>query len=218
MKGILGIKQGMTQVFGDKGIVVPVTVIEAGPCIVVQIKNKATDGYNAIVVAFQDIRKGLVNKPKSGAFKKAGVSPKRHIKELRVDEGHEFKVGDEIKCDVFSVGEFVDVSAKTKGRGFTGVIKRWNHSRIAMSHGAGPVHRQVGSLGANSDPSRVFPGKKMPGQYGSEQVTVQNLEVVKVDTDKNVILVKGGIPGAEGGLVFVKTAVKKSGPRSGGAK
>jgi len=210
MKGILGIKRGMTQVFGDKGVVIPVTVIEAGPCSVVQIKTVANDGYSALVVGFVDKRKNIVNKPMTGQFKKAGVAPKRFLREFRIDEGHEYKVGDEIKADVFAAGEFVDVSAKTRGRGFTGVIQRWNHSRVGpMTHGTGPVHRHVGSMGANSDPSRVFKNKKMAGQYGAERVTIQNLEVVKIDTDKNVILVKGGIPGADGVLVTVKKAVKK---------
>ncbi|MCL2846280.1 MAG: 50S ribosomal protein L3 [Firmicutes bacterium] len=209
MKGVLGIKRGMTQVFGDKGVVIPVTVIEAGPCVVVQVKTVASDGYSAIVVGFGDKRKGLVNKPDAGQFKKAGTTPKRYLREFRVDENHEYKVGDEFKADVFNAGDFVDVTAKTRGRGFTGVIQRWNHSRIAMTHGAGPVHRHVGSMGANSDPSRVFKNKKMAGQYGNEKVTIQNLQVVKVDTDKNAILVKGGIPGAEGTLVVIKWAVKK---------
>jgi len=211
MKGILGIKRGMTQIFGDKGIVIPVTVVEAGPCFVVQVKTVAVDGYDSVVVGFMDKRKGLVNKPDGGQFKKANVTPKRYVKEFRVQPGHEIKVGDEFKCDVFSVGDVVDVSAKTKGRGFTGVIKRWNQARVGpMSHGTGPIHRSAGSMGANSCPSRVFPGKHNAGQYGHENVTIQNLEVVGVDTAKNVLLIKGGIPGPEGVLVVVKPAVKKS--------
>ena len=213
MKGILGTKLGMTQVFGDKGIVIPVTVVQAGPCAVLQVKTAAIDGYDAIVVGFGDKPKRLVNKPDAGAFKKAGVDGKRYRKEFRVAPGHTYKVGDEIKVDVFAVGDVVDVTAKTKGRGFTGVIQRWNHSRVGpMSHGTGPVHRHVGSMGANSDPSRVFKNKKMAGQYGNEKVTIQNLSIVKVDPVKNVLLVKGGIPGPEGALVTVRTAVK------GGAK
>lgn len=210
MKGILGIKRGMTQVFGDKGVVIPVTVIEAGPCVITQIKTVENDGYSALVVAFCEKRKNLVNKPMTGQFKKAGTTPKRYMREFRVEPGHDFKVGDEIKADVFVAGEFVDVSAKTRGRGFTGVIQRWNQARVGpMSHGTGPVHRSAGSMGANSCPSRVFKGKHNAGQYGNEKVTIQNLEVVKVDTDKNVILVKGGIPGKDGALVCVKKAVKK---------
>jgi len=216
MKGILGTKLGMTQIFGDKGVVIPVTVVQAGPCVVLQVKTEAIDGYNAIVVGFGDKPKRLTNKPEQGAFKKAGVDPKRHRKEFRVDAGHEFKVGDEIKADTFAEGDVVDVTAKTKGRGFTGVIQRWNHSRVGpMSHGTGPVHRHVGSMGANSDPSRVFKNKKMAGQYGNEKVTIQNLTVVKVDTAKNVLLIKGGIPGPDGALVTVRTAVKSV---KGGAK
>ena len=212
MRGILGTKLGMTQVFGDKGVVIPVTVVQAGPCVVLQVKTEAIDGYNAIVVGFGEKPKRLVNKPEQGAFKKAGTDPKRHRKEFRVDANHEFKVGDEIKADVFSEGDVVDVTAKTKGRGFTGVIQRWNYSRVGpMSHGTGPVHRHVGSMGANSDPSRVFKNKKMAGQYGNEKVTIQNLTVVKVDTAKNVLLIKGGIPGPEGALVTVRSAVKGGG-------
>ncbi|MCL2570065.1 MAG: 50S ribosomal protein L3 [Firmicutes bacterium] len=210
MKGILGIKRGMTQIFGDKGVVIPVTVIEAGPCFVVQVKTQEVDGYEAVVVGFNDMRKTLANKPMTGQFKKAGVSPKRFLREFKVETGHGFKVGDEFKCDVFSVGDIVDVTSRTKGRGFTGVIQRWNQARVGpMSHGTGPIHRSAGSMGANSDPSRVFKGKKLAGQYGDEQVTIQNLQVVGVDTAKNVILVKGGIPGAEGGLVTIKQAIKK---------
>jgi len=212
MKGVLGIKRGMTQVFGDKGVVIPVTVIEAGPCHVVQVKTKETDGYEAIVVGFMDKRKGLVNKPMQGQFKKAGVAPKRYLKEFRVEAGHEYKVGDEFKCDIFAEGDFVDATSRTKGRGFTGVIKRWNQARVGpMSHGTGPIHRSAGSMGANSCPSRVFKGKHNAGQYGDEQVTIQNLQVIKVDVAKNCLLIKGGIPGADGSFVVVKEAVKKQG-------
>jgi len=206
---ILGEKIGMSQVFDEKGLVIPVTVVQAGPCYVVQVKTVARDGYSALQLGFGDERKTLANKPKSGHFSKAGVATKRHLKEMRIDEGHEYKVGDEIKCDVFSVGDAVDVTAKTKGRGFTGAVKRWNIGIQKMSHGGGPVHRHVGSMGANSDPSRVFKNKKMAGQYGNEQVTIQNLEIVKVDLDKNCLLIKGGIPGADGAFVTVKHAVKK---------
>ena len=211
MKGILGIKRGMTQIFGEKGIVIPVTVIEAGPCVVVQVKQESTDGYHSVVVGFGEKRKNITNKPMTGQFKKAGTTPKRYLKEFRVSPDNTLKAGDEFKCDVFQEGDFVDVTSKTKGRGFTGVIKRWNQSRVGpMSHGTGPVHRHVGSMGANSEPSRVFKNKKMAGQYGNEKVTIQNLQIVKVDTAKNVILVKGGIPGPEGGLVTIKPAIKKN--------
>jgi len=217
MKGILGVKRGMTQIFGDKGIVIPVTVVEAGPCQIVQIKTTEIDGYDAVVVGFGEKRKGLVNKPMAGQFKKAGISAKRYLKEFKIQPGHEFKVGGEFKCDIFAINDVVDVTAKTKGRGFTGVIKRWNQARVGpMSHGTGPVHRHVGSMGANSDPSRVFKNKKMAGQYGNEQVTIQNLTVVGVDVAKNCLLIKGGIPGPDGSLVVVKSAVKVK--PQGGAK
>jgi len=206
---ILGEKVGMSQVFTDNGLVVPVTVIQAGPCFVMQVKTVARDGYSALQIGFGDMRKNKVTKPEAGHAAKAGVPAKRHLKEVRIDEGHGYKVGDEIKADIFNVGDFVDVSAKTKGRGFTGAVKRWNISIQKMSHGGGPVHRHVGSMGANSDPSRVFKNKKMAGQYGNENVTIQNLEVVKIDLDKNCILIKGGIPGADGGLVSIKPSVKK---------
>jgi large subunit ribosomal protein L3 len=212
-KIILGKKVGMSQVFDVTGKVVPVTVIEAGPCVVTQIKTAEQDGYNAIQVGFAEMRKTLVNKPATGTFKKAGVSPRRFLREFHVADVAAYQLGQEIKCDVFAAGDVVDVMSKTKGRGTTGVIQRWNQNRIgSMSHGTGPIHRSVGSMGAHSFPSRVFPGKKMPGLYGNEQVTVQNLTVVKVDAAKNCILIKGGIPGAEGALVSIKVAKK------GGAK
>lgn len=208
MKGILGFKRGMTQVFGDKGIVIPVTVVEAGPCSIVQIKTKSTDGYDAVVVGFGDIRKTLVNKPLTGQYKKANITPKRHLKEFRIVGTEEYKLGQEFKCDMFAKGDIVDVTSRTKGRGFTGVIKRWNQGTGPKSHGSG-FHRSVGSMGANTDPARVFKNKHMAGQYGNEQVTIQNLEVVGVDLAKNVLLIKGGIPGPDGALVVVKEAVKK---------
>jgi large subunit ribosomal protein L3 len=209
VKQIIGKKLGMTQIFTEKGLVVPVTVVEAGPCVITQIKTEAVDGYNAIQVGFADIRKNLANSPRTGTFKKAGVAPKRYLREFRVDSVEGYTIGQEIKCDVFIEGDVVDVTARTKGRGFTGVIQRWNQARVGpMTHGTGPIHRSVGSMGANSDPSRVFKNKHMAGQYGNEQVTIQNLTIVKVDTERNCLLVKGGIPGAEGCLVTVKKAVK----------
>jgi len=217
-KFILGYKLGMSQIFDATGKVIPVTVIQAGPMFVTQIKTKEVDGYDAIQVGFGDIKKQNVNKPRKGTFEKAGLqnNPKRTLREFRVADISQYKLGQEIKVDVFAEGDIVDVTAKTKGRGFTGVIQRWNHSRVGpMSHGTGPVHRHVGSLGANSDPSRVFKGKHMAGQYGNEKVTVQNLAVVRVDVARNAILIKGGIPGAEGRLVTVKKAVKV---QKGGAK
>lgn len=207
-KAILGKKLGMTQVFTADGVVIPVTVVEAGPCFVIQKKTIDKDGYESLVVAFDEKREKLVNKPDAGQFKKAGVTPKRFVKEIDVDAYKDLNVGSEIKCSVFDEGEKVDVTGITRGRGFTGVIQRWNNARLKMSHGTGPVHREVGSMGANSTPSRVFKLKKMPGQYGNEQVTIQNLQVVKVDEARNVLLIKGAIPGNRNGLVLIKSAVK----------
>ena len=207
-KAIIGRKIGMTQVFTDDGRVEPVTVIEAGPCYVTQIKTEATDGYNSVQVAFGDIKAKNVNKCQTGAFKKAGVEPKRVLKEFKYNDISKFSLGQEIKADMFAEGDMVDVSGISKGHGFTGVIKRWNQQRLKMTHGVGPVHREVGSMGANSTPSRVFKGKKMPGHYGSEAVTVQNLKVVRVDADRNLILIKGAIPGPKKSIVTIKSAVK----------
>ena len=198
----------MTQVFTDDGRVEPVTVIEAGPCYVTQIKTVEKDGYNSVQVAFGEIKSKNVNKCQTGAFKKAGVDVKRVMKEFRYNDTSKFALGQEIKADMFSEGDMVDVSGITKGHGFTGVIKRWNQRRLKMTHGVGPVHREVGSMGANSTPSRVFKGKKMPGQYGHEAVTVQNLRVVRVDAERNLILVKGAIPGPKQSIVTVKSAAK----------
>lgn len=207
-KAILGKKLGMTQVFTADGVVIPVTVVEAGPCFVIQKKTIDKDGYESLVIAFDEKREKLVNKPDAGQFKKAGITPKRFVKEIDVDAYNDLNVGSEIKCNVFDEGEKVDVTGITRGRGFTGVIQRWNNARLKMSHGTGPVHREVGSMGANSTPSRVFKLKKMPGQYGNEQVTIQNLQVVKVDEARNVLLIKGAIPGNRNGLVLIKSAVK----------
>ena len=207
-KAIIGRKVGMTQVFTDDGRVEPVTVIEAGPCYVTQIKSVEKDGYNSVQVAFGDIKEKNVNKSQVGAFKKAGVEVKRVLKEFRYNDTSKFALGQEIKADMFSEGDIVDVSGITKGHGFTGVIKRWNQHRLKMTHGVGPVHREVGSMGANSTPSRVLKGKKMPGHYGHEAVTVQNLKVVRVDAERNLILVKGAIPGPKQAIVTIKSAAK----------
>jgi len=218
-KYIIGRKLGMTQVFGDKGIVIPVTVVEAGPCVITQIKEKDKDGYVAVQIAFENIRKNLVNKPMAGVFKKANTTPKRILKEFRVEDASNLKVGDTITCETFAVGDVVDCTSKTKGRGFTGVIKRWNQQRVgSMSHGTGPIHRSVGSMSAHTEPSRVFKNKHMAGQYGVEQVTIQNLTVVKIDAAKNCLFIKGGIPGPDGALVSVKTAVKTQKVKKAGAK
>ena len=207
-KAIVGKKLGMTQVFTPEGLVVPVTVVEAGPCPVVQIKNDEKDGYKAVVVAFDKQKASRVNKPSAGVFKKAGVETFRIVKELKFENAEEYKLGQEIKSDIFAEGDKVDVTGTTRGRGFTGVIQRWNQHRLKMTHGTGPVHREVGSMGANSTPSRVFKNKHMPGQYGVERVTIQNLEIVKVDNDRNILLVKGCIPGPKGSVVTIREAKK----------
>ena len=207
-KAIIGKKLGMTQVFTDDGRVQPVTVIEAGPCYVTQIKTKETDGYEAVQVAYGEIKAKNVNKCQTGAFKKAGVEPKRVMKEFKYNDITKFALGQVIKADMFAEGDIVDVTGTSKGHGFTGVIKRWNQRRLKMTHGVGPVHREVGSMGANSTPSRVFKGKKMPGHYGHETITVQNLKVVRVDADRNIILVKGSIPGPNESIVTIKSAAK----------
>ena len=207
-KAIIGKKLGMTQVFTPEGLVVPVTVVEAGPCPVVQVKNQEKDGYNAVVVAFDKQKASRVNKPSAGVFKKAGVETFRLVKELKFENAQEYSLGQEIKCDIFAEGDKVDVTGTTRGRGFTGVIQRWNQHRLKMSHGTGPVHREVGSMGANSTPSRVFKNKHMPGHYGVERVTIQNLEIVKVDAERNLLLVKGCIPGPKGSVVTICQAKK----------
>lgn len=207
-KAILGKKLGMTQVFADNGTVIPVTVIQAGPCYVAQVKTVETDGYNAIVVGFEDKREKLVNKPEMGLFKKAEITPKKYLREFRLENASEYKVGQEIKCDIFKADELVDASALSKGHGFSGMIKRWNAHHQRNTHGGNKVHRAVGSLGASTAVARVRPGRHMPGQYGNVRKTVLNLTVVKVDTARNLILVKGAVPGARGALVTLKDAVK----------
>ena len=207
-KGIIGKKIGMTQIFDEAGNVVPVTVIEAGPCVVVQKKLTETDGYDSVQLGFEDIADKKLTKPVAGHFAKAGVAAKRHLKEFRLDDAKTMNVGDVVAADTFAAGDRVDVTGITKGHGYSGVIKRWNCHKLRMTHGVGPVHRQPGSMGANSSPSRIFKNKKMAGQYGNEQVTVQNLNVVRVDAEKNLIAVKGAIPGAKGGIVFIRNTVK----------
>ena len=207
-KGIIGKKLGMTQIFGENGIAIPVTVIEAGPCYVVQKKTVETDGYDAVQLGFEDIRSKLVSKPAAGHFKKAGVSAKRHLKEFRLEGARDMNTGDVVAADTFAAGDKVDITGITKGRGYTGAVKRWGHHILKMTHGTGPVHREVGSMGACSSPSRVYKNKKMAGQYGNEQVTVLNLEVIKVDAEANLVAVKGAVPGARGGIVFIRDSVK----------
>ena len=207
-KAIIGKKLGMTQIFAENGAVIPVTVIEAGPCVVVQKKTTENDGYNAIQVGYEDVSAKHVNKPAKGHFEKAGVQAKKHLKEFRLENAASFNVGDVIAADTFAQGEKVDITGITKGHGYSGAVKRWGHHMLQATHGTGPIHRQVGSMGANSTPSRVFKNKKMAGQYGNEQVTVLNLEVVKVDAEKNLIAVKGAVPGARGGIVVLRNSVK----------
>ena len=206
-KGIIGKKLGMTQIFDENGVVIPVTVIEAGPCPVTQKKTVETDGYDAVQLAFGEIREKLVNKPQAGHFKKAGVQAKRHLKEFRLENAADMNVGDVVAVDTFAAGDKVDVTGNTKGRGYTGAIKRWNLHMLGKTHGIGPIHRQSGSMGV-IDPARIFKNKKMAGQYGNEQVTVLNLDVVKIDAEKNIIAIKGAIPGARGGIVFIRDSVK----------
>ena len=207
-KGIIGKKIGMTQIFDEKGNVIPVTVIEAGPCVVAQKKTIENDGYDAVQLGFVDAKEKHLTKAEKGHFNKAGVSLKRHLKEFRLDDCSAINVGDVITADTFAAGEKVDVTGMTKGRGFTGCVKRWNNHILRMTHGTGPIHRQPGSMGSISDPSRIFKNKKMPGQYGNEQVTVLNLKVVKIDSERNLIAVKGAIPGAKDGIVFVRASIK----------
>ena len=207
-KALIGKKIGMTQIFDEKGKVVPVTVVEAGPCVVSQIKTVETDGYTAVQMGFGDIKPKHVTKPLQGHFKKADVAPKRVLKEFRFDDCSAYELGQIIKADVFETGNKVDVTGKSKGKGYAGVIKRWNFSRLKESHGTGPNARHGGSMGACSSPSRVWKGKKMAGHLGAEKVTVQNLTVVKIDAENNLLAIKGAVPGPNGGYVVVKDSVK----------
>ena len=206
-KGIIGKKLGMTQIFDEHGNVIPVTVIEAGPCTVVQKKTVETDGYAAVQLGFEDVSEKHVTKPEAGHFKKNGVSAKRHLKEFRLENAADMNPGDVVAADTFAAGDKVDITGITKGRGYTGAIKRWNLHMLGKTHGIGPIHRQSGSMGV-IDPARIFKNKKMAGQYGNEQVTVLNLKVVKIDSEKNLIAVKGAIPGAKDGIVFIRDSIK----------
>lgn len=207
-KAIIGKKIGMTQIFDESGKVIPVTVVEAGPCVVIQKKTIENDGYAAVQLGFGDVKAKNVNKPMKGHFDKAEVATKKTLKEFRLEGCDSMNVGDVIKADTFAVGDSVDVSGTSKGKGFAGAIKRHNQHRLKMTHGTGPVHREAGSMGACSSPSRIYKGKGMPGHMGAEKVTVQNLEVVKIDTENNLIAVKGAIPGAKGSIVTIVNSVK----------
>ncbi len=206
-KGIIGKKLGMTQIFDEKGNVIPVTLIEAGPCAVAQKKTVETDGYAAIQLAYEDTKEKLLTKAEMGHLKKAGLTPKKHLKEFRLDDCSAYEAGSVVTVETFAAGEKVDITGITKGRGYTGCVKRWGHHILRMTHGTGPIHRQPGSMGV-IDPARIFKNKKMPGQYGNEQVTILNLVVVKIDAEKNLIAVKGAVPGAKGGIVFIRDSVK----------
>lgn len=210
-KGIIGKKIGMTQIFDENGNVIPVTVVEAGPCVVAQKKTTENDGYDAVQLGFMDAKETkstMPTKPVKGHFVKNGLSVKKHLKEFRFEDCSGYNVGDVITVDTFAAGEKVDVTGMTKGHGYSGVVKRWGCHKLRMTHGVGPVHRQPGSMGANSTPSRIYKNKKMAGQYGNVQVTVQNLKVVRIDAEKNLIAIKGAIPGAKDGIVFVRNSVK----------
>ena len=207
-KAIIGKKIGMTQIFDEKGNVIPVTVVEAGPCNVVMKKTIENDGYEAVQIGYGDVKVQRVNKPMMGHFKKADVAPKKTLKEFKLDDMASISVGDTIKADIFAAGDKVDVAGTSKGKGTAGSIKRWNFSRLKESHGTGPVARHAGSLGACSDPSRVYKGKKLAGHLGCEKVTIQNLDVVKVDAENNLIAIKGAIPGPKGGIVVIRNSVK----------
>lgn len=207
-KAIIGKKIGMTQIFDEKGNVIPVTVVEAGPCVVSQKKTIENDGYASVQLGFGDLKPHKVNKPMKGHFEKANVAPKRTLREFRLENTDAYNVGDIIKADTFAAGDKIDVIGTSKGKGYAGVIKRWNFRRLKESHGSGPVVRHGGSIGSCSDPSRVFKGRKMAGHLGAERVTVQNLTVVKVDTENNLIAIKGAVPGPNGGTVMIRDSVK----------
>ena len=206
-KGIIGKKIGMTQIFDEVGNVIPVTVIEAGPCVVAQKKTVETDGYDAVQLGFMDAKEKHLTKAEQGHFAKAGVAAKKHLKEFRLEDCAALNVGDVVTVDTFAIGDKIDVTGITKGRGYTGAIKRWNLHKLCATHGVGPIHRQSGSMGV-IDPARIFKNKKMAGQYGNEQVTILNLKVVKIDAEKNLIAIKGAIPGAKNGIVFLRDSVK----------
>ena len=208
MKAIIGKKVGMSQIFDENGKVIPVTVIEAGPCVVVQKKTAEKEGYAAVQLGYEDIPERKLTKPEMGHLNKAGVAPKKYLREFNLENAAELNVGDIIKADTFKEGDFVDITGISKGHGYQGVIKRWGAQRTPMSHGGGPVHRHAGSMGSTTDPSRIFKGKIGAGQMGGDQITIQNLDIVKVDPELNLIAVRGAVPGCKGGLVLIKSTVK----------
>ena len=214
-KAIIGKKVGMTQIFDESGKVIPVTVVEAGPCVVTQKKTEETDGYTAVQLGFEDIKESKLTKPEAGHLKKAGVEAKKYLKEFKLENAEELNIGDVIKADTFAAGDMIDVTGISKGHGYQGVIKRHGAHRTDMTHGGGPVHRHAGSMGATSHQSRIFKGKIGAGQMGNEQVTIENLEVVKVDAELNMIVIRGAIPGPKGGLVYLKNTVKNNKVKTG---
>ena len=214
-KAIIGKKVGMTQIFDETGKVIPVTVVEAGPCVVTQKKTNETDGYEAVQLGFEDVKESKLTKPEAGHLKKAGVEAKRHLKEFRLEEST-LNVGDVVKADTFAAGDWIDVTGISKGHGYQGVVKRYGAGRVDMTHGGGPVHRHAGSMGA-LDAARIFKGKIGAGQMGNEQVTIENLEVVKVDAELNMIVIRGAIPGPKGGLVYIRNTVKTHKVKQAGA-
>ena len=216
-KAIIGKKVGMTQIFDESGKVIPVTVVEAGPCVVAQKKTVETDGYAAVQLGFEDIKESKLTKPEAGHLKKAGIEAKKHLKEFRLENAAELNVGDVIKADTFAAGDWIDVTGISKGHGYQGVIKRHGAHRTDMTHGGGPVHRHAGSMGASAHQSRIFPGKIGAGQMGNEQVTIENLEIVKVDAELNMIVIRGAIPGPKGGLVYLRNTVKTHKVKQAGA-
>ncbi len=216
-KAIIGKKVGMTQIFDESGKVIPVTVVEAGPCVVTQKKTNETDGYEAVQLGFEDVKESKLTKPEAGHLKKAGVEAKKHLKEFRLEDAAAMNVGDVVKADTFAAGDWIDVTGITKGHGYQGVIKRHGAHRTDMTHGGGPVHRHAGSMGASSHQSRIFPGKIGAGQMGNVQVTIENLEIVKVDAELNMIVIRGAIPGPKGGLVYIRNTVKNHKVKQAGA-
>ena len=216
-KAIIGKKVGMTQIFDETGKVIPVTVVEAGPCVVTQKKTEETDGYTAVQLGFEDVKEEKLTKPEAGHLKKAGVEAKKHLKEFKLEKAAEMNIGDVVKADTFAAGDWIDVTGISKGHGYQGVIKRHGAHRTDMTHGGGPVHRHAGSMGASSHQSRIFPGKIGAGQMGNEQVTIENLEIVKVDAELNMIVIRGAIPGPKGGLVYIRNTVKTHKVKQAGA-